>query len=530
MKTLLHAGEFILCLLIANMAAFPQISPGPLSNAHSHLEGISNCTKCHVLGKAETISKCLECHVEIDDLIKRRKGYHGYSPAGRKPCRECHGEHFGRNFQVIKLDTADFNHHLTGYRLEGKHKTADCSDCHRQQLIRYPVSQKKQGTFLGLGSDCISCHEDVHQNTLSAVCTSCHDQNAFRPAPNFDHSGTRFPLAGRHRQAACTGCHRQETRNGKPFQKFAGVQYTNCTNCHEDIHQGRFGANCRTCHSEFSFKEAGASGTFNHDQTNYPLRGRHSQVDCRECHKGAYTRSIRHTFCSDCHTDYHEGQFVRAGRSPDCSDCHQVTGFSPSTYDIVRHNASGYALKGAHLATPCTACHKPYGKWNFAIRGDRCTNCHSDIHSTFIDQTYYPGQNCLTCHSGESWNTISFDHNRTKFSLEGRHETTGCRQCHFKQTGSKILQQFSGIGESCENCHEDVHARQFLDNGHNDCQRCHTFNNWSPDKFDHNQARFRLDGKHEGLECMKCHKLADGLIRKYIIYKFNDISCASCHS
>ena len=32
-----------------------QLSPGPLTNAHASLEGITNCTQCHTLG--EKISK-----------------------------------------------------------------------------------------------------------------------------------------------------------------------------------------------------------------------------------------------------------------------------------------------------------------------------------------------------------------------------------------------------------------------------------------------------------------------------------------
>jgi len=83
---------------------------------------------------------------------------------------------------------------------------------------------------------------------------------------------------------------------------------------------------------------------------------------------------------------------------------------------------------------------------------------------------------------------------------------------------------------NCENCHEDVHVSQFVVNGRNDCERCHAFENWSPERFNHDNARFKLDGKHAGLQCIQCHQPTDRLIRNYIIYKFDDISCASCHS
>ena len=56
-----------------------QISPGDLTSAHAHLEGISNCTQCHVLGDKVTNDKCLPCHKEINTRIQQRKGYHASS-------------------------------------------------------------------------------------------------------------------------------------------------------------------------------------------------------------------------------------------------------------------------------------------------------------------------------------------------------------------------------------------------------------------------------------------------------------------
>ena len=35
-----------LCIRVSNA----QISPGELTKSHAHLEGMLNCTKCHVLG------------------------------------------------------------------------------------------------------------------------------------------------------------------------------------------------------------------------------------------------------------------------------------------------------------------------------------------------------------------------------------------------------------------------------------------------------------------------------------------------
>ena len=41
---------------------------------------------------------------------------------------------------------------------------------------------------------------------------------------------------------------------------------------------------------------------------------------------------------------------------------------------------------------------------------------------------------CDACHISESWtvitDTISFDHDSTRFGLEGRHDEIDCKQCH----------------------------------------------------------------------------------------------------
>lgn len=74
----------VLSLTFITIQVFAQLSPGELSKAHAHLEGLSNCTKCHVLGEKETTSKCLECHKEIKNLINQKKGYHSSSEVSGK--------------------------------------------------------------------------------------------------------------------------------------------------------------------------------------------------------------------------------------------------------------------------------------------------------------------------------------------------------------------------------------------------------------------------------------------------------------
>ena len=521
----------LFALIWGSKSLHAQISPGDLTRAHAHLDGLTKCTQCHVLGEKETTSKCLECHKEIKSLIDQEKGYHASVEVKGKKCAECHGEHFGRDFKIIRFDQDKFDHELAGFELVGKHATIKCAECHKSELITTKMSQRKEtGTFLGMGTECLACHEDVHQNTLSKNCTSCHNQDAFKPATVFDHAKTDFVLVGKHKEVDCAKCHLTTVQNGKKFQQFAGVAFSTCTSCHEDVHQNKFGNDCLKCHNQFSFKTANTSKNFNHNKTDYPLLGKHLSVDCKKCHtNGNFTKTLKFSRCTDCHKDYHEGQFRKNKAAPDCAECHSVNGFTTSFFSIEKHNKTQFALEGAHMATPCLACHKTNEKWNFRIAEHRCVDCHENIHLNLMDKEYIPESDCKACHSVNIWKEISFDHNLTKFQLLGKHAQATCRDCHFKEVDGAVKQQFANLASSCENCHEDIHFKQFEVLGKNDCGRCHTFNNWSPEKFNHNNARFKLEGKHDGLQCIACHKPTDHLIRNYVVYKFEDISCASCH-
>lgn len=512
---------------------YAQLSPGELSKAHEHLEGISNCTKCHNLKEKEVPnSKCLECHKEINTLISEKRGYHSSDEVKGKECASCHNDHHGKDFQIIKFDKKNFNHNLTSFPLEGHHATLECDECHTKEHIKEKNSQRTTGvSYLGLKNECINCHEDFHQETLGDNCSSCHGFESFRPATGFNHQETKYPLVGAHQKVACVECHPMAIRNGKEFQQFSDIKFANCTDCHKDVHNGKFGVDCLKCHTMDSFQGAQYSTAFNHDKTNYPLRGKHQTVDCKACHKNNLTDPIPYQRCTDCHEDYHHGQLTQKDKTKDCDACHTVAGFTPSTYTIEQHNQSQFVLKGAHLAAPCYDCHKKGFRWEFREVGSKCSDCHKDIHQGFIDEEYYPRQACDNCHSEASWNSIRFDHNKTSFELLGKHATLSCRECHYpKDKDGKSVQRFSTLTPDCENCHTDVHQGQFIKGNRNDCLDCHGFDDWKASKFDHSKTRFKLEGGHKGVDCEKCHKLIKTEKGDVVKYKFEEVKCSDCHS
>lgn len=597
-------------MLSANLA-FAQLSPGDLAQGHAELEGITNCTKCHDLGKSVSSAKCLDCHSEIQSLIDQRKGYHASREVKSKECFDCHSDHHGRKFDMVRFDEDNFNHDLTGYELEGQHGVIDCRACHTPDYIKDREIRQRKDTFLGLSQECLACHDDYHQGTLPNDCRSCHDIEAFRPAPKFDHNDADYKLKGKHIEVECKECHPIATRNGVEFQKFTdipfndciachddphddriegkcsqchteksfsiftgtktfnhnttdfrlkgshqsvdcfschenkndpklifadreGVTENQCAVCHEDVHEGKFGNDCAKCHDESSFLSLNMN-SFDHNQTDYPLEGKHIGVDCKQCHTGRYSVAIDFSACKNCHDDYHRGEFAAENHvSPDCVDCHSLErGFDYSLYTIERHQESSFPLEGAHLATPCFACHvsEEDNRWRFREIGSTCVDCHQDIHEGYIGEEYYPENDCAVCHINDTWASVDFDHSLTDWALEGKHIEVDCRDCHFKmaEIEGEFVQSFNDLNNDCIQCHENVHDTQFEIEGVTDCKRCHDSESWFPTLFNHDETAFALEGKHAEIDCKECHKPIVVSGETIIEYKIEKFECIDCH-
>ena len=380
-----------LVILLSCFKLSAQISPGDLSVPHSQFEGLSNCTKCHVLGNKVSSEKCLACHTEIKERIALQKGYHASSDIKGKDCIVCHSDHHGKNFRMIRFDIAKFDHNLTGYTLSVPHSKKQCADCHNVKFISDQKIKTRKDTYLGLSTGCLSCHEDYHMKTLSPDCLSCHNPDTFKPASKFNHDNTNFRLAGKHITVECSKCHKIATVSGKKFQDFRVSQF-NCSNCHKDPHQNKFGQTCNQCHNEETFEVVKGVKGFDHNKTGYRLEDKHLTVNCKACHKTKFTDPLKFKLCTDCHVDYHKKQFAKNGVSPDCSRCHTTKGFTLFSYTLEQHNQGTFPLQGAHLAIPCTDCHKKQHEWNFKGIGLNCKDCHKDIHQDQIDAEYYPDQ------------------------------------------------------------------------------------------------------------------------------------------
>lgn len=461
---------------------------------------------------------------------------------------------------------------MPGELIEGHAKyETECNECHE------PLDKTKQTQL------CNSCHKKVasdidkkkgfhgkNKHVENRECKTCHTDHKGRKADIvhfnkdlFNHDDTDLPLKGVHRKTRCNACHKEE----KKYREAPSL----CFDCHEknDRHQGNLGKKCHDCHDA----KAWSKTDYDHNETDYPLKGKHKKVTCQSCHPNEQYKEIS-TRCSDCHqlNDIHAGRYGQK-----CKECHTVKGWNKQSFD---HDIdTEYKLLGRHKKASCSSCHKKgnvykkktstkcfschetddehkgqYGKkckechsvkgWekskydhdketDFKLKGSHkeltCHACHrgkpeeeelaTDCFSCHQQDDIHIGQqgkNCQRCHNNETWlSDIQFDHDLSRFPLIGLHSTTPCEECHLSSA-------FKGAATVCISCHKqnDEHEKALGIK----CESCHNPNSWSLWRFDHNtQSDYELDGSHEGLECNACHKEA---VKEKIELS---TQCGSCH-
>lgn len=445
------------------------VMPGPLSIAHAEYE--SDCSQCHSpLDKEVQKNLCFGCHDEVKQDMVVKRGFHGRSSSVlENPCKSCHPEHIGREGSIISLNERTFDHNLTDFKLVGAHADVNitCDKCHEK-------GEKHRES----PTDCVGCHsdDDVHNGQFDTDCINCHKQTSWVDT-FFDHEMTRFPLEGKHRDAACDSCH--------PDKAYLSTS-SNCNTCHlmNNIHDSESDEKCDRCHNTDDWKDV----VFDHNlETEFVLEDRHAELECKACHIDLKFLKKPGTECVDCHqpSDIHKGKV-----GLNCEDCHSLPKWEEVAFD---HNCNTkFELTGEHATLHCVACHKQ------SIEKEKpsveCNNCHKtdDVHKEQL------GTECDSCHNTDGWDEkIAFDHDITSFPLIGLHATVACGECHLSSV-------YKGMDTACISCHEskDYHKGALG----TECGSCHNPNGWRLWEFDHSlRAKFKLEGAHAKLECNACH-------------------------
>jgi hypothetical protein len=560
MRRVLRVALLIGMFALVALPAEAQLSPGALSKAHSKLDGMVSCGNCHTFGAGTPQLKCMSCHVEIQKRVSEKRGYHGQivnSAIGDNDCSRCHSEHGGREFALIHWPEpqSKFDHRKqTGFALEGKHAALMCAQCHTSRNIaavrRTEIALKDlDRSFLGLGTDCASCHQDAHRGQLGANCATCHSQSSWKPAPGFNHANTRYPLTGMHQSVSCERCHSASSAagasNGVVERVFRDVKSGDCVDCHKDPHLGSFAGGCKQCHATSSWKTISfADSKFDHSRTKYPLTGLHVKVACLACHKGTnFSSPIRSAQCMDCHSDKHKGQFLARVDKGECATCHTVNGFKPTSYTVQMHASTPYPLAGKHVSVACAACHQPKGEaTDYHPKSGDCLTCHHDAHKGQFAGAPYANR-CESCHVVDGFKPSTFTaelHSATRYPLAGKHVSVTCEKCHENKGEATDFHPKSG---DCLACHRDAHQDQFAAAPYaNKCESCHTLDGFHPSTFTvtrHRDSKFQLTGGHAATACVECHKPrveanALGMAKLPGMdshqFRFSDTSCVTCHN
>lgn len=408
----------------------------------------------------------------------------------------------------------------------------------RQCLTCHPVGRKD-----AMDGACLACHGEIawlrqqgrglHAKEARARCASCHPDHLGRDfaliawnsdsLARFNHSRAGWALEGGHREVKCDACHTARLRTGPAARlapqgskgRWTGLERS-CASCHEDIHRGRFKAECTECHD---VRDWAPAPRFDHARADYPLTGRHQDVECQQCHapRPAGMKSgpslldpafpvLRFAECSNCHKDPHQGRL-----GPRCGDCHVTTGFlergSAGRFD---HSRTRYPLEGRHAAVRCAACHqRGAGKPTLAFA--TCESCHRPAHEKAW-AALPPANQCASCHTVTGFAPSTFTAERHR---AGR----------------------------CTECHEEAHGTQRAGKaGLADCVQCHGTGDWRRSAYapaSHAATGLPLEGRHAAVPCAACHGLerkglpplvkapTDG--RAGVRFMLGGVACTSCH-
>ena len=333
-------------------------------------------------------------------------------------------------------------------------------------------------------------------------------------------------------EASCEECHQSFNKIG---------QNELCMDCHDHLnikndvekgsgYHGRIknmqNIECSTCHTDHHGREAVivnfTAGTFDHNKTDFTLKGKHTGLECKACHVPEKKYHEADKQCVDCHgkQDSHKGELGRK-----CGNCHNEKRWNEISFD---HKTTDFDLLGKHVDVRCDVCHINN---KYKDTPKNCYACHyvNDIHSGS------QGEKCDSCHSVKNWKTVKFDHDKkTKFPLKWKHADITCVSCHVSGGYKEKLKT------SCISCHkqDDTHKGQYGTK----CETCHAEKSWKSVSFDHDKDTvFSLKGVHKNLLCNDCHrsiltKLKDK-VDCYDCHKVNDVhkgeqgeQCDQCHS
>ena len=427
-------------------------------------------------------------------------------------CETCH------SIDTAKFAASKFSHAKASFQLTGKHEKVECRKCHKEETASFPAGRGTAIRLKGVGTTCVSCHQDQHIGQLGNKCETCHSTGTFK-LPAYTHTAVLKPFfVGKHATEPCASCHKLQ-EGSFPAGRGQAVRYkgmgTTCTSCHADAHRGALGKNCETCHTPEVWKTI--SRAF-HKAGVFPLEGRHLTVECAACHLQGVVQGTP-TRCYDCHWVRRHDDRYQTRLGVECEKCHRPISWSATNWN--HGTMTGMALSPAHKSLGCEGCHT---NQNFLPGSVTCYTCHAQDYQRAQNPNHQSAgfpTTCEACHTPAqtSWSQARFDHNAA-FPLAGVHATQPCAACH--RDGI-----YKGTPRDCVGCHKANYDKTTNPNHASAgfptaCESCHRFTdlNWNQPNFNHNTF-FQLVGVHATQPCATCHKNN--------LYKGTARDCVGCH-
>ena len=278
-----------------------------------------------------------------------------------------------------------------------------------------PAASDSEGSASDyMGSEvCKTCHEDIYNGweksphwrttldtkggTSKQGCESCHGPGGAHVAGGGDV--TKIFVFENHSPKEindrCLTCHASDTEHMNAINSLHSKNGVSCISCHSPHHavtkefllvksQPEL---CYTCHLQ---QKAQFNMPFHH-------RVNEGLIQCTDCHNPHGTvrpeqvrsSASQDVVCFTCHADK-QGPFVfehAAVKTEGCSSCHIVHG-SPNPHLLKFSNVNLLCLQ-CHTTSTFSSAPGTLSFHNQATQFQACTLCHTQIHGSNFDSTFF---------------------------------------------------------------------------------------------------------------------------------------------